>query len=258
MSRVSRLSHLLTVAAATAIVTALPARPVAAEQIVLDFAVGEADDDEELVMLMFDTDTGARWVEVYYKDGTADAWPLDNPNPDDPSSGGGGDLDMALALLKQNGGNGLGEQALEDTPLGEHLTGSGQGLAPVHNPSDEDGPHAQSTSSIKFENPAGAYEEMFEGAGYPTAPGFDGNGGSMGGQIADALRRGKKSGSGGDGGNENPNNHGFYDDSMPGPPELVNPAWSTWTPAEREAYLELMALADEEDASTEAAAAKRQ
>jgi hypothetical protein len=66
---------------------------------------------------------------------------------------------------------------------------------------------------------------MWAGAGYPHGPGFDGNGGSMAGQIRDALKSGKKQGGGGDDDDAKPSDAGLFDDSMPGPPELVNPAW---------------------------------
>jgi hypothetical protein len=49
----------------------------------------------------------------------------------------------------------------------------------------------------------------------------------MAGQIRDALRRGKKGGGDGDGDGAKPSDGGFWDDDLPGPPELVNPAWRT-------------------------------
>jgi hypothetical protein len=245
---------------ALAALLALPAAfappPAVAETIILDWAPGEADDDEEYVLLLHDTETGAYWIEAYYKDGTADAWPLGNPSPDDPSSGGKGDQDMLLDLLKQKGGGGIAGPTLDQTPLGAKLTGAGKGLGPVHNPGADDAPAGQSPSSITLQDPNKIFEEAFEGAGYPTGPGFDGNGGAMGGQIADAIRRGKKGGQGGGDNNENPANHGFYDDSMPGPPELVNPAWSSLTAAEREALISFIRMVEEAEAAAAAKSAK--
>jgi hypothetical protein len=67
-------------------------------------------------------------------------------------------------------------------------------------------------------------EETFGGAGYPGGPSFDGYGGSMAGQVIGAIKGGKKGGGDGEGDGAKPEEYGLFDDSMPGPPELVNPA----------------------------------
>jgi hypothetical protein len=211
--------HLL---AATLIAFALlvPARYGAADDEVVWWQMNDGDETYYVVEFR-----GNWFLVVKYEDETYFWYAIpesDNPSPDDGTTTPG-DWDSRLALLKQAGGGGLAGPALEQTPLGKLLTGKGKGIGPLHNPSG-DSPSGQSPSSIGFANSHQEYEEFWAGAGYPLGPGFDGNGGSIGGQIKEGLKHGKKKGSGGNN-DSKPSDGGLWDDAMPGPPELVNPAW---------------------------------
>ena len=164
------------------------------------------------------------WVYYDAEGNFADAGTI-NPGPDGTEAPGDWNSRMRLAL--QQGGGGIAGPSWEQTPLGQNLTGHGGGLGPVYNPADVGGDDqgGQSPSSINFQSDWERFEEMWAGAGYPHGPGFDGNGGSMAGQVRDALKSGKKQGGGDDDDDAKPSDAGLFDDSMPGPPELVNPAW---------------------------------
>ncbi len=179
-------------------------------------------DDGTFLNVYYDADFDQFYWEHFDSDGNTLEVGFINPSPDGPDEAPG-DFGSRLALLKQKGGGGLSGPAVEQTPLGTLLTGKGKGIGPLHNPAG-DSPSGQSPSSIEFANPHQEFEEFWAGAGYPTAPGFDGNGGSIGGQIKEGLKHGKKTGSGGDD-DSKPSDGGLWDDAMPGPPELVNPAW---------------------------------
>ncbi|MCI0358054.1 MAG: hypothetical protein L0211_06205 [Planctomycetaceae bacterium] len=180
-------------------------------------------DDGTFLNVYYDADFDQFYWEHFDSDGNTLEVGFINPSPDGPDEAPG-DFGSRLALLKQKGGGGLSGPAVEQTPLGTLLTSKGKGIGPLHNPSG-DSPGGQSPSSIEFASPQKEFEEFWAGAGYPLGPGFDGNGGSLGGQIKDGLKHGKKKGGGGDGGDSKPSDGGLWDDAMPGPPELVNPAW---------------------------------
>jgi hypothetical protein len=183
----------------------------------------EMDDEGGILVVFYSADEDLYWYTYFSANGDSESEEIGNinPNPEDGTTTPG-DWDSRLALLKQHGGNGMSGPALEETPLGMHLAGKGKGIGPLHNPSNEDAPGGQSPSNSSWWSDKDAFEQMMEGAGYPHGPGFDGNGGPMGGQIRDALKRGKKGG-GGDSGMKR-SDGGFWDENMPGPPELVNPA----------------------------------
>jgi hypothetical protein len=157
-------------------------------------------------------------IWLYDEDGNIRAGGFyDNPNPDDPSSGMKGDYDSAMALAKQNAWmkGVLGEEIdFNQTPLGKHRTGKGQGLLPVHDPSDGYSPGSNAPPD-RAEPPAFDWGGGVAGGGW-----FDPNGGSPAEQL---KKPGNKGGNDDDNDNDPTNGDGFFGD-LPGPPELVNPA----------------------------------
>lgn len=169
-------------------------------------------------------------VFIFYDDG--------NPNPVDGTTAPG-DYDSMEDLLKQQGGTGYLQTSWEDTFLGGYLSDYGAG--PYHNPADGDdsgglSPHG----GTAFKTPEELAEEAFAGGGVDSTTRFDGNGGSVGGQLEDAIRTGGRGDDGNSDDDVKPSVGGFWGEDMPGPPELVNPS-PEWTEAD-ELYFQLMLL----------------
>ncbi|MEQ8788285.1 MAG: hypothetical protein RIC55_18395 [Pirellulaceae bacterium] len=209
-----------------------------ADPYVTRFAVGGPEDEEEIVLEWYNPDTGNGWLEVYYKDGSV-VYYFGNPGPDSPAPQKG-DFGMRVDLAKQAGG-GMAGPSWQETPLGAILEGAGKAIGPYYNPADDDGEGGVSPSNgISFKTPQDLAEEAFAGAGGFGGVNLDGNGGSLGGQLGALIRRGKKGNDHGD--DDKPQGGNFFDESMPGPPELVNPAWSA---QDWQAYGEILQMLEE-------------
>ena len=217
----SRRSPWITAFACALALFVAPLSVTQAAWVVVGFAAGEAEDEEAFVIRWMDPETGVSYVEAVYKDGSKAYWP-DNPNPDSGTTSPG-DNEMRMSLLKQAGGLGYLEPSWQKTPLGAALADKGPGH--YHNPSDDEDYGGVSPSKIEFFDPRDVYEEMMTG-GVSSGVNLDGNGGSLGGQLEDAIRRGTKGDNDDNDDGARPSDGGFWGDDLPGPPELVNPAWS--------------------------------
>lgn len=185
-------------------------------------AAGEADDEEALVLQWTDPESDVSYLEVFYKDGSKEYFVLINPDPTNGTTTPGDESTWGQ-LAKQKGGHGYLIPVWQDTPLGQFVGDKGPGN--YYHPSDEDGGSGGlSPSKSSFFNPTDFAEEMYAGGGVAGGNGFDPNGGSVGSQLKGAIRRGNNGDDGdGDSGGQ-PSDGGLWDDDMPGPPELVNPA----------------------------------
>ena len=126
--------------------------------------------------------------------------PKGDPGPDDTDHERGS-LSTLIAVLKQRGGPLVMDIAFADTPLGRLLTREAKGLVPVYNPSD--------SGFDPGDGPGG---------------GFDPGAGSPQDQLKRHLKHGSSDGGKGDDGSDlKPGDVGLFDDTMPGPPPLVNP-----------------------------------
>ena len=195
--------------------------------------------DAKPIMVWFhDSDDGK--THIVTKDDEADLWlywrynedgylehlevipDAGNPNPEDGTTTPG-DKETWKALLKQQGGTGYLTPTWQDTPLGTFL--ADQSIGPVHNPGEGDDEGGLSPSGISFKDPKDLANEVGGEGALGNPGGIDGNGGPIGGQIDNLLR--KKGTNGSDDDDDNgakPSDGGFWGEDMPGPPELVNPA----------------------------------
>ncbi len=141
---------------------------------------------------------GENWVYTFNE----------NPNPDDPSSNDSPLTPEVIKELLKKYGHEMNaeEEDFWGSFLGHYLSDKGDGIVPVHNPSD-------------------LANEYDDGAGGGVGGGFDGNGGDF---VEQMKRNGGGTPDGGDDedrddyGTEAPKD-GMYDDVMVGPPELINP-----------------------------------
>ena len=140
------------------------------------------------------------WVIIVKNYKIDDVITPSDPGPDDTDHVRG-DFSSMIALLKRRGGPLVMDTAFADTPLGRRLTRDGKGLVPVYNPSD--------SGFDPGDGPGG---------------GFDPGAGSPQDQLKRHLKHGTDDGGKGDDGSDlKPGDVGLFDDTMPGPPPLVNP-----------------------------------
>ncbi|MFO0981367.1 MAG: RHS repeat-associated core domain-containing protein [Planctomycetota bacterium] len=147
-----------------------------------------------------------------------------NPNPDDGRGDPPGDIDMLKSLAKQKGGPLERRTVFERTPLGRYLTQHQQGIGPFHNPADagfeaEDGGIG---SGSGFSPNSGSIPELLDQLASRMQGSLDL--GSMlimpdGTWMPRPEKQGKKDGEG----SKKDRPQGYFDEDMPGPPELVNP-----------------------------------
>jgi hypothetical protein len=162
------------------------------------------DDDGDWVEFWSD-DEGHRLIFViedgetihYIADG------FDNPNPEE-GSGSEENLDNLQDILKKHGRGLQRLTNLAGTPLGHALLRSGGLIDPYHNPGDVD------------------YEDT-EGFSAGTGGGITPGNGSPTEQLKRQIAKGGKDEDDDDNDDAN-TNVGLFNDDMPGPPEIVNPA----------------------------------
>ena len=163
------------------------------------------DEHTGTVIEVYVNDKGDEWYWMTYADGEVIVVTFDdNPNPEDDGRGQTYTPETVQDAIQKYGGAIDPPEDKWDNPLGVQLTQEGEGYIPVHNPSD-------------FEK---GYDD---GAGFTSEMPFDPNGGDFTEQL-------KKSGSGSDTSDDDDSDDpdrgeaGLFDEAMPGPPPLVNPA----------------------------------
>lgn len=160
-------------------------------------------------------------VVTFFKDGTEE-FGFINPNPEGDDYTTKGDKDSLEDLALQNAKikgiiEGKRRELDPKSPLGKYLTSKGQGLDPVWNPSDVAGK-----------------ENEFDSAVGNGGFGYDPNGGTLSEQLQKKKnKKGNKDDEGGSNGDD-PNAPFKPFGDLPGPPELVNPAWKDVSPAQSE------------------------
>lgn len=158
-----------------------------------------SEENDQYYTKQYDKDGNLKAIYVY----------MDNPNPEEGTTTPG-DQDSRVRLALQNAPiigivGDLRDPQVEDSPLGQLLTGQGKGKAPAWNPSDV------------------YYESGFGGGG--GGGGFVPNGGSFGQQLKHMAKKGNKDDGDDDGDNgAKPGDVGLWGPDMPGPPEIVNPS----------------------------------
>jgi hypothetical protein len=185
-----------------ALVVAAPicATPAVAGLVSVDYAEKDGTWVEEWV----DKDGYRAWfLYVDYKLVEVDWAPPGNPTPDDAGRDPG-DLKTKIALAKQRGARiEKIETPFGKSPVGRQRLARGEGLVPAYNPPD-----------TGFE----------DGDGVAGGSGFDPGAGSLEEQLKKRAKHGNGDGGKGDDGSDlKPGDVGLFDDSMPGPPPLVNP-----------------------------------
>lgn len=170
----------------------------------------EWHDNDGSYIEIWKNDDGSLFIWGHDADG--EQWtytPGDNPNPfDETVPSGPTSLEDILELIKKAHGEGLQPDVdFWGNVLGKGMTGRGEGLIPVYNPSEK------------------TYDD---GTGGGT--GFDPNGGDFGDQLGHHGSPGGQSSGGQDKGDHaddmhgwDPQKTGLFEDDMPGPPELINP-----------------------------------
>jgi hypothetical protein len=185
-----------------ALVVAAPicATPAVAGLVSVDYAEKDGTWVEEWV----DKDGYHAWFfYVDYKMVEVEWAPPGNPTPDDAGRDPG-DLKTKIALAKKRGARiEKIETPFGKSPVGRERLANGEGLEPVYNP------------------PETGFEGEGDGIG---GGGFDPGGGSLQEQLKKRAKHGSGNGGKGDDGSDlKPGDVGLFDDSMPGPPPLVNP-----------------------------------
>ncbi len=163
------------------------------------------DEHSGIVIEIYVNDKGQEWYWMTYADGEVIVVTFDdNPNPDDDGRGNVYTPESVRDAIRKFGGAIDPPQDKWDNPLGVQLTQQGEGYIPAHNPSD-------------FEK---GYDD---GTGFTGDMPFDPNGGDFTQQL-------KKNGGGSETSDDDDSDDpdrgeaGLFDEAMPGPPPLVNPA----------------------------------
>ena len=162
------------------------------------------------------------YVETNHTTGVTRAFPWANVNPNPEDGTDIADLQQELDKLKRHGAR---EAALAESfwtsPIGRRLTEHGVGPGRVTDPDDDDKVAYKGAADIRKALKEQHIEEAGTGRG---TRGFAHNAGSLASQVRDRLRRGgaKKDDEDEDGARPQPDLGG---EELPGPADLVNPAW---------------------------------